>query len=341
MTNDQVRAAIAVQRSSFAVRRGWLIAGFAPIVVLALAADSRLLLDRGFDGQFLSNLAAPLYFLLVLAGLRRDERLMALVFVPFSALGEAIFSLLFQLYTYKFEAIPLYVPFGHAILFSTGLMIADLPLVRANQARVRWALLAFHAGLFVGAALALGDTLSAIFGTLFVVILARKRCRPFYLIMGVLVLYIELLGTALGCWAWEPRPFGVLRTTNPPVGAFVCYVIADILVMKLARRIANLIARQRWYTTGVVWPRDAAGYVLCNRVRAMLLSGTKDARLRAVRVVDIHGTRFYDLEYTHDDAPEQVRAARIGCESAYEQPRPGDAVSVSYLMNVVTSIARR
>ena len=90
--------------------------------------------------------------------------------------------------------------------------------------------------LFAGAWLALGDTLSAIFGALFLVILYRKRCRPFYLIMGVLVLYIELVGTALGCWVWDMAPFGVLHTTNPPVGAFVCYVIADILVMKLARQ---------------------------------------------------------------------------------------------------------
>ena len=227
-------------RSSIHARRRWLIAGFAPIVLFALFADSRVLLDRGFDGQILGNLAAPLYFALVLAGLRPGERLMAIVFVPFSAVGEYIFSLVFQLYTYKFGAIPLYVPFGHAILFSTGLMIADLPIVRANEGRVRWALLAFHAGLFGGAALALGDTLSAVFGALFVAILLRKRGRPFYLIMGVLVLYIELVGTALGCWVWEPRPFGALRTTNPPVGAFVCYVIADILVMKIAGRL------QRW-----------------------------------------------------------------------------------------------
>jgi hypothetical protein len=232
-------------RSSVVGRRRWLIAGFAPIVIFALGADSRLLLERGFDGQLLSNLAAPLYFLWVLSGLRADQRLMAVVFVPFSALGEFLFSLVFQLYTYKFGAVPFYVPFGHAILFSTGLLIAELPIVLAHEAHVRWGLFAFHAGLFGGAALALGDTLSAIFGVLFIVILYRKRCRPFYLIMGVLVLYIELVGTALGCWVWDPAPFGVLRTTNPPVGAFVCYVIADILVMKIAVRLAPLLAQLR------------------------------------------------------------------------------------------------
>jgi hypothetical protein len=214
-------------------RRRLLIAGFVPMVIYALAADSRPLLDRGFDGQIISNLIAPVYFLLLLSCLRPEQRLMAIVFVPFSALGEFLFSLVFQLYTYKFHAVPFYVPFGHAILFGTGLLIAELRVVVANEARVRWALIAFHAGLFGGAALALGDSLSAIFGALFVLILYRKRARPFYLIMGVLVLYIELVGTALGCWVWEPRPFGVLHTTNPPVGAFVCYVIADILVMKI------------------------------------------------------------------------------------------------------------
>jgi hypothetical protein len=248
--------------SADTLRGRLLIAGFAPIVLFALGADSRWLLDRGFDGQFLSNLAAPLYFLLVLSGLRPDQRLMAIVFVPFSALGEFIFSLLFGLYTYKFGAVPFYVPFGHAILFSTGLLIADLPWVVAHNARVRWGLLAFHAGLFGGAVLALGDSLSAIFGALFLIILYRKRARPLYLIMGVLVLYIELVGTMLGCWFWEPQPFGILHTTNPPVGAFVCYVIADILVMKIAARLAPLIAK-RWLAGNA--EVIAPGYTTVNR----------------------------------------------------------------------------
>jgi hypothetical protein len=34
-------------------------------------------------------------------------------------------------------------------------------------------------------------------------------------------------------------------------------------------------------------------------------------------------------------------SARIGVESAYDDPHRGDAVAISYLMNVVTTIARR
>ena len=73
----------------------------------------------------------------------------------------------------------------------------------------------------------------------------------------------------------------------------------------------------------------------------MIMSGTKEATLRTVRLIDIHGTRFYDLEYTHDDLPGQVRAARVGLESTYDDPRPGDLIRVSYLMNVVTAVIRR
>jgi hypothetical protein len=214
-----------------------LIAGFFPIVIFALGADSRWLLERGFDGQILSNLSAPLYFLLVLRGLRADQRLMALVFVPFATVGEFIFSLILQLYTYKFGSVPFYVPFGHAILFSTGLLIAEHPLVLAREVQVRQALLIAHVGLFLGAFFLLNDTLSAVFGVVFIPLLMRARGRPFYLIMGMLVLYIELVGTAFGCWIWDSAPLRVLHTTNPPIGAFVCYVIADVLVIKIARRI--------------------------------------------------------------------------------------------------------
>ncbi len=73
----------------------------------------------------------------------------------------------------------------------------------------------------------------------------------------------------------------------------------------------------------------------------MIMSGKKQATLQSVQLVDIHGTRFYDLGYTHDDAPTQLRSARIGPEAIYEGPQPGDAIIVSYLMNVAISIARR
>lgn len=73
----------------------------------------------------------------------------------------------------------------------------------------------------------------------------------------------------------------------------------------------------------------------------MIMSGSKNATIRQVQQVDIHGTRFYDIAYSHDEAPDIIRTARVGTESAYPKPQPGDTVRISYLMDVVTEVARR
>jgi len=72
-----------------------------------------------------------------------------------------------------------------------------------------------------------------------------------------------------------------------------------------------------------------------------MLIGSHAATLLQASPVDIHGTHFYDLFYEHLDAPGQVRRARIGTESIYPEPQPGDSVRITYLMGVVTTVERR
>ncbi len=72
----------------------------------------------------------------------------------------------------------------------------------------------------------------------------------------------------------------------------------------------------------------------------MIMSGAREAVIDAVQAVSIHGTILYDLAYTHV-GEEQQRRARLGAESVYADPRPGDPVRVSYLMNVATGVERR
>ncbi len=71
----------------------------------------------------------------------------------------------------------------------------------------------------------------------------------------------------------------------------------------------------------------------------MIVSGKKQAVLQQVQFVNIHGTYFCDLAYTHSDET-QIRQARIGKDDIYDNPQPGDTVSVSYVMNVVTGVQR-
>lgn len=71
----------------------------------------------------------------------------------------------------------------------------------------------------------------------------------------------------------------------------------------------------------------------------MIISGNREAVIKGVQLIDIHGTRFYDLIYLHE-GEDQPRQARVGIESAYEQPQAGDRVRIAYLMNVVTTVTR-
>ncbi len=224
--------------------RPWLIIGFFPLVALVLGADSLgfaadfVGIDLGVvgtvEGQAIANSLAALFFLLLFWGLDVQERLMALIFIPFSALAEYLFSPVWEVYAYRLSAVPLYVPFGHAILFSTGLMLSKVSKLE-DWPQLQPILLGMLTLLFGGSILWLQDAFSAVLGLLFLLVLAWRGCRLVYPIMAFLVLYIELLGTGLGCWRWEAQAFGVLPTTNPPFGAFVFYVFGDIAVLKLTR----------------------------------------------------------------------------------------------------------
>lgn len=211
---------------------------FWPLTALILFLDSRGVADSGANGQLLANIITPVFLLLLMRCLKPKQQLMVALFVPLSAIGEGVFSLLFGLYEYRLGSIPLYVPFGHSILMSVGLLLSETRLVEQNTRRVQIALLAFHGALILGALVFFGDTLSTLWAIIFLILLRKRVATPFYLILGVLVWYIEILGTVWGCWVWTPTPFGVLSTTNPPPGAFTCYVIGDLLAMKIGLLVA-------------------------------------------------------------------------------------------------------
>ena len=215
-----------------------LIAGFFPLVALVLGADSLWFAEHDLRGQLLADSLTALYLIALLWGLDSEERLMVIIFVPFSALAEYIFSSVFEVYTYRLGAVPIYVPLGHAILFSTGLMLSKLPIF-TSYSQIQTVLLTSQGLLFAGAILWLQDIFSAVLGTLLGLILWWRGYRLIYLIMGFLVLYIELLGTGLGCWIWQENAFNLFQTTNPPFGAFVFYVFGDIAVLKMSRYLSS------------------------------------------------------------------------------------------------------
>lgn len=72
----------------------------------------------------------------------------------------------------------------------------------------------------------------------------------------------------------------------------------------------------------------------------MIMSGAKDAVIQQIHMINIHGTYYYDIVYAHTD-DNKPRSARIGKDDIYADPQPGDAVRVTYVMNVVTGMQRK
>ena len=221
-------------KNSSLLSRYLFIVGFFPLVALVLGADSLWYAEANLSGQLIANLLAAIYFLALLTVLDFPERLMAIIFVPFSALVEYIFSSILEVYTYRLETVPLYVPLGHAILFSTGLMLSQLPAI-AERDKLQTVLLTLQVMIFASTIVFWQDMFTAFLGILFGLIIWWRGCRLIYPIMGFLVLYIELLGTGLGCWQWQESAFNLFHTTNPPFGAFVFYVFGDIAILKVSR----------------------------------------------------------------------------------------------------------
>ncbi len=68
--------------------------------------------------------------------------------------------------------------------------------------------------------------------------------------------------------------------------------------------------------------------------------GRQPGTLLDVRLVDIHGAQFFDLSFVLDAAPEQPRTSRIGRESVYPDPQPGDAVMLHLVLGQITRVEK-
>jgi hypothetical protein len=218
-----------------------ILISFPILATLVLGIDSSLIANQGFEGQAIVDALTISYFLLLLFALSPNQRLTAAIFVPFAVVGEYIFSLILEMYHYRLGGVPIYVPFGHAILFSVGVLISELSLVRKYEQQMRPVFSSIYGIILASVVAFFHDTLSVVFALVFLWVLRRKGYQTLYFIMGFLVLYIELVGTGWGCWVWQIHPLEIswLQTTNPPVGVFVCYVLADLGVMKIARYLKS------------------------------------------------------------------------------------------------------
>jgi len=73
-----------------------------------------------------------------------------------------------------------------------------------------------------------------------------------------------------------------------------------------------------------------------------MLKGSRQAILKRIQRISIHGQASWEIVFTHvDDSTEQLNAARVGPEAvAGDTLEPGDRIEVEYLVNQVIKVTR-
>jgi hypothetical protein len=196
--------------------------------------------------QHLLGLATAAAFVAALVLFPVERRAQALGVVVFATIGEVTGSLVWGVYTYRLDNLPLFVPPAHGIVFLTGLSLAlalerhARPLVvAAAVAAATWGIL----GLVV---LPHRDVAGALGVPLLVAFLCWSRNRAVYAAVFLVVAALELYGTAIGTWRWAPELPGLgIPDGNPPSGVASGYVWFDVMALLVAPALVPLLRGRR------------------------------------------------------------------------------------------------
>ena len=213
----------------------------ATLLVVTAWTVGGLAVDRqvGHGGQ----LALGVFTVGVLATLLAFQptavRIQTLAVVVIATLGEIIGSLVWGLYGYRLENLPSFVPPGHGLVYLAGLSLAALLARHATALLLVAGLVAAIWGV-AGVTVLPASDVSGTIGCAFLIGVLVWARRPVYAGVFMVVVGLELYGTALGTWTWQPTVPGLgLSQGNPPSGVASGYVVFDVLALTLIARLSD------------------------------------------------------------------------------------------------------
>ena len=71
-----------------------------------------------------------------------------------------------------------------------------------------------------------------------------------------------------------------------------------------------------------------------------MLKGTREAVLRKVQPISIHGQLSYDVHYEFADDPDSMHVARVGPEAMDGGLQAGDHAMLDFMVGVVKAVRR-
>jgi hypothetical protein len=212
------------------------------LITAVLAAGLALDIHTSYAGQALISAGVWGMMLYLLNRVGTGERRALMACLVIATAGEIFLSLVWGLYTYRLENIPLFVPPGHVLLLMLGMALSQ-----RMSSRIADCILGCAAAYALVAAAAGVDTFAIVLiAALAIVAVLMPLHRRLYASTFLLALVLELYGTWLGNWWWAREvPVLGLATTNPPGIASAFYAVLDALVavaaVLLARRGATAL----------------------------------------------------------------------------------------------------
>ncbi|MDM8558839.1 hypothetical protein [Candidatus Parabeggiatoa sp. HSG14] len=204
-------------------------------VILILLLTVGLLIDQTIEfwGQTITNIVIWLFFLGLLKTEKRTTQIGLILCVIYATAGEVFLSLIWGLYEYRLYNVPLFVPPGHALLFTVGILLAP-----KMPSWIIWVVPTVVAPYMVFATFNGFDTMGGVLFFLFLICLLFGKEKKLYATMFVFSLILEIYGTWLGNWTWVYEiPWVGLTSTNPPASAGTFYCLLDLLVVLTVKQI--------------------------------------------------------------------------------------------------------
>ncbi len=211
----------------------------AVISVVLVTITSVLVVDASgsLPVQRLLGVVTWVVLLLLLARETPMVRAQTAIVVVFATVVEYTFSPLLEVYVYRFDNVPMYVPPGHGLVYLAALSVGRLAFVEARP-RLCTGIVLTVGGAWATYGLVLADRPDALGAFWFLCLAAFLRWGPsrgLYIGAFVVVSYLEIVGTALGTWVWQPvDPTGLITIGNPPSGAAGGYGWFDLAALLLA-----------------------------------------------------------------------------------------------------------
>ncbi|QVY67417.1 hypothetical protein [Polaribacter sp. Q13] len=200
--------------------------------VFLLFFDSIYFAENVTNSQILINIlmVAGFFKMYFRSNPRTKELMIYAVILGF--IGEYFFSRGLHMYTYRLENVPLYVPLGHAALYGRIFMFTKSSVVRKYDKSIVQFFAVCISILAITSLIFFNDVFGFVMTIcIFLLLWKKPKDRLFFFSMYILVVILEIGGTAFGCWEWPDTAFGVFKflpSNNPPIGISLLYFLLDI-----------------------------------------------------------------------------------------------------------------